>query len=508
MDQNAKNRSGADLQLPIADKTVTTELSGDFTLPDYQPEIKRLLWVSASVLPPSKYVGDRQAEFAGSIDYYVLYIGSDNSPYCAPLTAEYKVDMPFEADLGELRSLSATANVVPDMISGRVTAPRKISIKCRLKSRVQTFGEMPLEDGFAHGEDGLQVLRGRAETFRILRGAGELLRVSDEMLCDNHDGEVRVISAEGKVLLSEISSSQDALICRGDLYMKLLLCREEEGVPYVAVRKTPISQTVAVEGARVGDGATAKGSVCELNVTVDEGRIGIESGIMIEAEVSHCEKVEFVRDVYSVSRKSDNEYKRVAVPSVSACFGGNFTLSDSLTLDEAGIAPAARIIDACGVAFVDEYCFENGKCALGGRAKITMLTEKDGDYSVSETELPFNYKTGAEGAFSRAHAEAQIISVRARTDGDRVGIDAEIGFSGMASADREEKILSDAVFGDEIQRSRGEFVVCYPANDDTLWSVAKRYGAHIDSLRENNKLPDAENSDSERSLEGIEYLII
>ena len=49
MDKNEKSVMGAELQLPVADKIVTTELSGDFTLPDYHPEIKRLLWVNASV---------------------------------------------------------------------------------------------------------------------------------------------------------------------------------------------------------------------------------------------------------------------------------------------------------------------------------------------------------------------------------------------------------------------------------------------------------------------------
>ena len=34
---------GKYMQVPINEKTLVTELSGDFTLPDYQPEIKRLL---------------------------------------------------------------------------------------------------------------------------------------------------------------------------------------------------------------------------------------------------------------------------------------------------------------------------------------------------------------------------------------------------------------------------------------------------------------------------------
>ena len=62
------------VELPMSERDVVTELSTDFSLPDYQPEIKRLLRVTASMLPPSKYFGAGEAELAGNIDYYVLYM--------------------------------------------------------------------------------------------------------------------------------------------------------------------------------------------------------------------------------------------------------------------------------------------------------------------------------------------------------------------------------------------------------------------------------------------------
>ena len=511
MEKYSNGEREARLQIPVVDKNIVTELSGDFILPDYQPEIKRLLRVGAVVLPPSKYISDREAELAGNVDYYVFYTGSDNAPYCAPLTAEYKVNVPLDYDSdteGLLSPGGCGAVILPDMISGRVTAPRKINIKCRLKSRVQVAAEMPVEDGYSHGEDGLQVLRGEVLASEYLRGVGDVWRVSDEIICDSREGDVRVVSAEGRTLISEITASENSVSCRGDLYLKLLLCKEDESVPYVTVRKIPISGSVSVDGANRGDSATAKASVCELNVTVEEGRIGIDAGVLAEVQAAHKQAVSFVKDVYSVAHKSENEYKTVGVPVDAICFGGNFTLSDSLSLDEAGIAPGARIIDATGVAFVEEYSFEGGKCSLSGKAKFSMLTEKDGEFGVSEIELPFNYKTAVGGEMSKAVCECEVISVRAREDGERVGVDAEIGVSGSAYALKNEQMLANAVFGDEIESARGEMVVCYPASDDTLWSVAKRYGAELSGLRACNKLPSDISPDAAESLKKVNFLVI
>ena len=52
----------------VCDKRVTKEMSVDFTLPDYQPEIKRLLRIGTDVLLPESSIGMNDCEFSGIID--------------------------------------------------------------------------------------------------------------------------------------------------------------------------------------------------------------------------------------------------------------------------------------------------------------------------------------------------------------------------------------------------------------------------------------------------------
>ena len=76
------------IKMSVCDKRINKEISGDFTLPDYQPEIKRLLRIGAEVLTPECSFGINDCEISGNIDYYVIYLGADNQMYCAPLTGE------------------------------------------------------------------------------------------------------------------------------------------------------------------------------------------------------------------------------------------------------------------------------------------------------------------------------------------------------------------------------------------------------------------------------------
>ena len=104
----------------VCDKVSTKETSFDFTLPDYQPEIKRLLRIGAEVISPQCSFGMSDCEIYGTVDYYVIYLGSDNQMYCAPLSAEYRINVPIEDDMG--LSYDGDVFVGCEFVNGRVTA--------------------------------------------------------------------------------------------------------------------------------------------------------------------------------------------------------------------------------------------------------------------------------------------------------------------------------------------------------------------------------------------------
>ncbi len=498
---------GKYLQVPINEKTAVTDLSGDFTLPDYEPEIKRLLRVSASVLPPAKYIGDSEGELTGSIDYYVHYIGSDNQVYCAPLSAEYKVTVPMDKNDLTLVNMTADTELIPEAVGGRVTSPRKLNIKCRLRARARMYGDMPIDSSYESlgGDD--QVLFGREEVARRLFAQSEVIHLSDEII-QSKDDEVRVISADGRVLISEVTALDGAVRAKGEMYMKIVMCREPDGVPYVTLRRIPFSENVTVDGVDGGAAANAKGTVCELNISVEEDRIGIDVGMMLEISACKNEEIKFVKDLYSTKHNTECTYRSVPVLRAGRAFNSNFTQSDSMTLADAGMSPEHKLVDISGHAYPDTAQLDDGRWLFCGKTKFCILSEKDGEYSNIEIEMPYRYSVEAKPAdteASYASAVAEVIGARARLDGERIGIDAEIMLCGVISCPDKTAMLDGVEFGDEIEQTRGEYVICYPTGTDTLWSVAKRYNKTVSSLSAANKLVQDE---ADRKLEDVDFLIV
>ncbi len=498
---------GKYLQVPINEKTTVTDLSGDFTLPDYQPEIKRLLRVSASVLPPAKYIGDSECELSGGIDYYVHYIASDNQVYCAPLSTEYKVTVPMEKNELTLVNMTADTEMIPENVGGRVTSPRKLNIKCRLRARARMYGDMPIDSSYSTLGGENQVLFGREETARRLFAQSEVIRLSDEII-QGKDDEVRVISAEGHALVSEVTALDGEVRVKGEMYLKIVMCKEPDGVPYVTLRRIPFNETVKLEGSDGSSAACAKGSMCELNINVEDGMIGIDIGMMIEASVCKNENVMFVKDLYSTKNRTECTYRSIPILRAGRAFNSNFTQSDSMDLEEAGMTPEHKLIDITGQACPESARLEEGRWIFGGKSKFSILAEKDGEFSNIEFEMPYRYSVDAKPSdteASYASAVAEVIGVRGRLDGERIGVDAEIMLCGVISCPDRTEMLDSVDFGDEIEQKRGEYVICYPSPTDSLWSVAKRYNKTVSSLALANKLAQDE---ADRRFEDVDFLIV
>ena len=63
----------------------TVEVGGDFTLPDYLPEIRRILRAEATCAPMGEYIKDGRGEYAGSVSFTLIYQDGEGVVTAVPL---------------------------------------------------------------------------------------------------------------------------------------------------------------------------------------------------------------------------------------------------------------------------------------------------------------------------------------------------------------------------------------------------------------------------------------
>lgn len=496
----------------VCDKIVTKEMSVDFTLPDYQPEIKRLLRIGAEVLLPESSFGMNDCEFFGMIDYYVMYIGADNQMYCAPLSAEYRISIPIEDSSG--LSYDGDANIECEFVNGRVTAKRKISIRSRLVAHASIFNNIPLENEFCDGADPscARRLDGQTQAAVIERGVSDIVNISDEIIPDRHKGDIRVVCAEGRVFVSESQAQSGTVSCKGDVYVKLLICPDEGEIPYTVTRKLPFSLSMPIENAETGCYVCAKGSVRELTVTVDEGRIELSVGVSVNATVGSNKAVTYTKDMYSTLCHTTCDYFSPEILTVKGGVNTNLSLGETRTLEELKLSPDIALVDVNATAMIDNAEIVDLRAKISGKVKYTLLLHRDGEYTPTEMEFPFVYNAEVKDGTDMVVADAGVISCRGRIDGERMGLDSEI-YICLSFFGREKiNALTALHFGELVKRDSGKITVYYPTNRDSLWSVGKRYNVSDDKIIDDNKLGIKSHADvrpdSRESLAGAHHIII
>lgn len=506
------------MQLPICDRTVTSEVSSDISLPDYQPEIKRLLRVSATVQPPSRYIGGGAMEFSGTVDYCILYTGNDGQMYCFPTSADYAFRVPLEAgaDFDLSDALVAYAYSEPESIISRVGGPRRMSVKCRLRSRVKAYGNCVIEEKRSGA--------GNVSEQRLLRendvsvasyGVSAPFHVSDEVALDaEEDGDWRIVSGDVQLLVNDAACSVGRVGCRGEAVLKLLLQKEGEGtLPVVIYRKMPIDHAFDMDGVNAMSRACVVGSCTELNLSMEDGRVLCEAEIVLEARAERPETLSYTCDAYVPGHESRCTTKTYRPERGMCRVNVNFTQSEMRPLDEVNVPPTARVIDVYGTAQLESVESERDRHVLSGKCRYTLIVVNEGEIGVKEIELPFRYTldgTATPNTPFSWEGQAQLVSARARMDGERLGVDAEMGIWLCAVGEQGVDMVDSIEVGAPIIRPTGQMLLCYPEAHDTLWSVAKRYGVSLEQLEQGNGkcIEGEKRADDAASLSGVRCLVI
>ncbi len=470
----------------VCDRTGTIEVSGDFTLPDYQPEIRRLLTVTPTVLPPAKYVGAANVELNGTVDYSVLYVGGDGGLYSVPLSADYSMQIPLE-QMGEVMAtegITVFATPVCESVGTRVSAPRKLNIRCRVRAHVCAYGKRMIEEqirGTASPER-IRRLLAEGRSMNAVGGMSDSIAISTELTGMSED--TRVISACAEPFVQSVRMEDGMATASGEVFLKLLVGRENGAVESV-LRKLPFEGEIDLPEASADADCRVSATVTDLSVQVEEGRVLCSAEMLLEARSMRDFPFRYTADLYSTERECVCQTSEYALPVALKCENANLSQSERSDLAQWNLSEEVTVVDAWGSAQLSGCETVGDKYVLTGQSRYSLLCEKDGEYSVAEVELPLRYETDGCGYEPVGFdALARVISCRARTENGMLSLDAEV--SVVADFIGRETItpVTSVEFGDGVARRENGMTVYYPTEGESLWEVAKKHHVSPEALNE------------------------
>lgn len=494
------------VQLEAMRRQLPLELTAELSLPDYRSEISRLLWVRPTVLPPERFIGGGKADFSGCVRFCALYTGPDAALYTAEWEENYAFSVPMDAFAGfdVARGVELQAEVMADALTGRVTGPRKLAVRCRMHATLYGYADKNLCLPEAP-ESNLCRLCELQECSRLHTGTRELLSISEDAECE---GEVRVIGTHGSVFLPEVSAGRDEILCKGELHLTLLLCKEGENAEkaHTVVRHLPFEQSVICEGATPDCSARATATVGEITAAVEEGHILLDAQILLNAEAVTQEAVLVCRDAFAPGHKSDCRFSEEALRRITVCQNRHFSMNGELPLSQLKLPQDARVLDCVADAELREKSTDGERCVLAGELCVHVLYQAGEECGVCDAMFPWRSVCEASGAEPRA--DVWVAVCRLSKTPDALRVDAELQLSLLAESVSPISVLTEAKFDPvEGDIAPNDPEVYFPTTEETLWDVAKRYQRVPQALAAANALT-AEAPAAPESLAGKKFLLI
>ena len=489
------------LTAPACLTSLTHESAEDFTLPDYMPAIRRVISVTARPLPESRFLTGNAMEFGGTLTYSVLYLGEGDEIFCAPLSSEYSASFALGDSILDDAS-AAGIDTVAESVNCRATGPRKLSLKCRMKTKIAAYAAASAEETVtdsaarpcrADGES-LEKLTRIAPNVRVSRG--EITSTAGGAL-DKNPG-AKILFCDGVIRVEGARAGADSAMVTGDAILHLL-CLAPDGTVSPLTTKSRFSESLSVPGAAEGDAARAWGRCAAVTVnTADETDPTWEIEFDLEAEAISSGEIAYTADAYATGCPSRVEFADRDSLRRVFCGVGSLSVSGEGGRQSKSV-PGERILHADAAVIPDhvEWSEEKRRLILHGTAAVRTVLGCDGDVIVEEFTMPIRYET--EGSAPAAgdllwRCTADVCAVHARPAGDRIGVDMDLSLS-MTVLSREKircvQTVTLEAAAEAAREEEGRLRICYPDPGESVWEVGKRYRACLKTLCEKNGMADA-----------------
>ncbi|MBQ0011001.1 MAG: DUF3794 domain-containing protein [Ruminococcus sp.] len=482
------------------------ECSEKYDLPDYLPDVNRLLRTEARLGGLSHYVNGDTLEYDGTVCYQVLYMSPQGEIKSADFESPISGSMTIP---GYEDGMNLTFRTGTNGTGCRLQGPRKLMTRTKLQWQADVYADRctePTLSGRVTPEDRAAM---QTKTETVEAECFESFAVRANAISEDIElpgsyppiGEILTLSAVP--YLHDARATEQGISYKGDILTTILYAaatgEESEEAPayYSFVRKVPIDGELDAMPCESCTAFLPRAEITSLEYRPQAAEPG-ESRV-IEMDFTYDVTVdcygntagELVSDAYFLPYESDNEVETLPLGSVARSQTYNFSVNQS---EENADPDYDRALFTSACAVTDSVAKEGGKLIFEGKAEVLVILAGESGGFVGKTyTVPFRSEAEAgrtADAFTYA-VDTAVLSAGARADKEKVVLDLEIAIRFITFNEYEHSmIVGTTVYKDRpvTPSPTSRITVYYPSAGEDLWSIAKKYHTTADGLRRENKL--------------------
>lgn len=477
----------------------------DFTLPDYCPDIGKLLKCRLEPMITSREVNFDSLTVEGNARISVIYLDDrDKKIRCCDRNYPFKASVPYDNSTENVKLL---VDVHVDYVNCRAVSQRKLDIHGAFTLHITAVCSKMSEFMTDAQGEGLRLKKCSRDISDLASCTQSSFDISEAIELSEGKPPISSIIRTGAVLcMEECKAIANKLIVKGDAIFSMVYCTEQGDEPEHMEYVIPFNQFFDVSGIDDTCMTDLKMSCDAIDVSLrtdadgEYRRIDVDIRAVADIRAYRAKHVEWITDAYSVDYEVSCRQKQIKPERLCSTVYDTVIFKQSV---DTGDVKIDSISDLWCNVLDSRSSYRDGKTVTTGNLAVCMIV-RDPRQGVVYTEKNVRFDCAvaqeANGQIIRPECRVNVKSCGYTITGDnRVEIQVELCVNSSLYEEIPTKLV-DSIDLDESRpksaESRPAAVLYFAEQGEELWDIAREYNSSVEAIREDNDIDGETVSDS------------
>lgn len=476
----------------VFEQTIEQVLDAEFTLPDYYPEMERILKCCVQPSVTSKAMSGSSIVIDGTAYITLIYADSEGAAH------GYSYQLPFSrtVDIGAgSGALSLRCSAVMDYAGCRAITARRVSVHAAAALKVSAIARQSVATIADIDEETVQTLRESRAARLPMAVVEKQFTVEEEIKLDSGKASVTVVRASGDAVCSECKIMGGKVVVKGRLAMSGLF-RSTAGCERISA-DLPLSQILDVEGITETCTCLAGFEVLSLELrpkTGISGEVGaftLTARLAITVEAFCNSELSLLRDAFSTKFESKLSKCEVTLEHPLRTVDEGFVCRKNLDFPEGSFA---EVVDVWCILGTEQVRREADALVIGGELQVCILAKDSADAAVyCERTTDYEYRVQPERMPERIKCTTAVHmgAVSFAVQGSGIELRAEIKLAAAICEVETLSVLCGMSLIEDQPKSAPDdssLVMYFASAGERLWDIARMYNTSADEIGRVNEL--------------------
>lgn len=482
----------------IYNGSVQQSIDCDITLPEYCPDILRILKCQLIPRANSHALNSDRLNIEGSALLRILYIDETDASINS-----YEQICPFSksVDVGNIASNNAIVTIDTDLeyVNCRAINQRRVNINGSivLKIGISVINEKQIISS-ASGK-GIQIKTEKIESMTIKGFAQKNITIDETLeLCRTDYAIAQLIRYDGNVLLTDVKVITNKLLVKGDLIIKMLYIADDKSGKIESITHTlPISQIIDIDGVDDTDKCKVNLKLSSLDISLRSDSNGelrqadVVAKISVTALSAENVTLQIIKEAYSTKYNLDTDKELMEFISVKDNMLDTFLLRDTLDVASVGIN---NVIDLWINSITSTAHIDSNQVKVCGVIALSLLiTDASEQTAYLERQIEFEnvYDIHMDHPSHKCSANVNVSAIDYIAHGAdkidvRIELKADVSVYKIYREDITVKIIPDEISNS--LNSPCALTIYFCDENESIWDIAKKYNTTVAAIMDENEL--------------------